>query len=159
MVKPKRKSGKVDEKTKKKALAEYKNTGNASAVARKYGVARSTFLAWLPEFTLEVKDEEVKKACIRAIDETSKAVVRSIDTNSISRQELIKEHYTDLADALHYNLVAISTRLKEDPQGIPFRDLAASLTALANVVKEFLPVEEQGTTQINLLQQTVNNNQ
>jgi hypothetical protein len=145
------------EEVKRVAVAEYKTTGNASAVARKYGVPRTTLLAWVRLFpAITVTNDMVTDATIEAINRTSEAVVRSIDVATATRQQFLMEHYGELGEAISLNLQAIITRLRT-PEGIPYRDLAATLTALSGMVKEFLPVEEQTPTQINLLQQTINN--
>lgn len=139
------------------AVQEYKTNGNASAIARKYGVARTTFLAWLPLFSdTPVSNDIVTQATVKAIEETSQAVVRSIDQATATRQEFFAQQYLGFSEAFSYTLKAITTRVKDKPDSIPTRDLAAIFTALTNFAKEFTPVEEQSTTTINLLQQTVN---
>ena len=154
--KPKRKT--YDEEFKKLVVREYVSTNRASETARRYGIGRCTLLEWAKAYsTINSSNEIISRACVEAIEKTSDAVVRGIEANTLSRQEFIQAHYAELSEALRCNISAITTRLKNNPNDIPFRDLAASLTALTNVVKEFLPIEEQGTTQINLLQQTVNN--
>ena len=155
------KAKKIDDKTKKKAIAEYRETGNASAIARKYGVARSTFLAWLPVVSHKIDTDShvTTQAVVKAIEKTSDAAVRSIEQATATRQEFFAQHYAGLSDALSHTLKAITDRVKDKPDTIPTRDLAAIFTALTNFAKEFTPVEEQGTTTINLLQQTVNKTQ
>lgn len=155
----KKKRKKFDEATKKRAVEEYNLTGNVSAVARKYGVARTTLLEWLQIFNnLHLKDEKIAIAAVSAINRASDAVVKSIEANAATREEFMRAHYTELSIALSNNLKAISDRLESDIEKLSLRDLAASLTALTNMAKEFLPVEEKGATQINLLQQTITNN-
>ena len=156
MKKKCRKKALTDEE-KMLAVQEYKTNGNASAIARKYGVARTTFLAWLPLFSdTPISNDIVTQATVKAIEETSQAVVRSIDQATASRQEFFAQQYSNFSEAFTYTLKAITTRVKDKPDGIPTRDLAAIFTALTNFAKEFTPTEEQGTTTINLLQQTVN---
>lgn len=147
-----------DDEFKSRVVQEYQLTNQATATARRYGIGRSTLLLWVKNASsFKSNNESITQAYVQAINDTSTAVVRSIEANVLSRQEFMREHYAEVSEALIYNLRAITNRLKENPKSIPFRDLAASLTALNGMIKEFLPVEEQGVTQINLLQQTVNN--
>lgn len=147
-----------DDEFKARVVQEYQQTNQATATARKYGIGRSTLMLWIKNVSsIKTNNDTITEACVQAINETSAAVVRSIEANALSRQEFMREHYAEVSEALVYNLRAITDRLKENPKSIPFRDLASSLTALNGMIKEFLPVEEQGVTQINLLQQTVNN--
>ena len=153
-----KKAKKIDSKTKNKAIAEYQSSGNASAVARKYGIARSTLLTWLSLLNdIPTDTPEATQAVVKAIETTSAAAVRSIEQAAATRQEFFAQHYAGLSDAFSHTLKAITDRVKDKPDTIPTRDLAAIFTALTNFAKEFTPVEEQGTTTINLLQQTVNN--
>ena len=150
-----------DEVFKAMVVRECLELQNVKRTASKYGIARGTLLSWmqqLSETNIYVHNERVTTKTIEAIEKTSDAVVRSIERAAATREEFIKEHYADLSDAFRYNIKAITDRLRDNPQGIPFRDLASCLTAITGMVKEFLPVEEQSTTQINLLQQTINNN-
>ena len=139
------------------AVQEYKTNGNASAIARKYGVARTTFLAWLPLFSdTPVPSEEVKSACVQAIEKTSDAVVRSIEQATATRQEFLQQHYAGVSTLFSALLTKMTNELNDETKHPSLRDQAAALTALINFVKEFTPTEEQGITTINLLQQTVN---
>lgn len=158
VMEEKKKKKIVDEATRRKAVQDYKLNGNASAIARKYGVARSTFLAWLPIYSNDFlcDNDIITDACVSAIEKTSEAVIQSIYSNNATRQQFLEEHYAEIGNAISANIRAISQRLKK-PDNIPMRDLAASLNALSGIIKEFLPVEEQGSTTINLLQQTINN--
>lgn len=151
---------KIDDKTKKRAIAEYQRTGNASAIARKYGVARSTFLAWLPAITntIETNTPEATHAIVHAIEKTSAAAVRSIEQATATRQEFLQQHYARVNTLFSTLLDKMTTELCDENKHPSLRDQAAALTALINFVKEFTPTEEQGTTTINLLQQTVNKN-
>ena len=139
------------------AVQEYRTNGNASAIARKYGVARTTFLAWLPLFSdTHVSNDIVTQTTVKAIEETSQAVVRSIDQATATRQEFLQQHYAQISQ-LFSALVCKMTATINDKNAHPsLRDQAAAFTALTNFVKEFTPTEEQGNVSINLLQQTVN---
>lgn len=155
------KAKKIDDKTKKKAIAEYRETGNASAIARKYGVARSTFLAWLPVVShkIETDSHVTTQAVVKAIEKTSDAAVRSIEQATATRQEFLQQHYAGVSTLFSALITKMTAELKDDTKHPSLRDQAAALTALVNFVKEFTPTEEQGTTTINLLQQTVNKTQ
>lgn len=142
------------------AVQEYKANGNASAIARKYGVARTTFLAWLPLFSdTPVSNNIVTQATVKAIGETSQAVVRSIDQATATRQEFLQQHYAGVSTLFSALITKMTKELSDDNKHPSLRDQAAALTALVNFIKEFTPTEEQGTTTINLLQQTVNKTQ
>ena len=149
---------KIDERIKKKAIADYYKTGNASAVARKYGVARSTFLAWLPAIqrNIESPTPETTAAVVHAIEQTSAAAVRSIEQATATRQEFLQQHYAGVSRLFTALITKMTNELNDETKHPSLRDQAAALTALTNFVKEFTPTEEQGTTTINLLQQTVN---
>lgn len=150
---------KYTEEEKRAVVMEYRISGNAAAVGRKHGVARTTLLSWAKLYaSIPTDNPIVTDAVVAAVDKASDAIVRSIDLATASRQQFFAEHYAELSKALSLNLNAIISRLEDKDARIPYRDLAASLTALTSMVKEFLPVEEQqSTTQINLLQQTINN--
>lgn len=152
------KAKKIDDKTKKKAIAEYRETGNASAIARKYGVARSTFLAWLPVVShkIETDSHVTTQAVVKAIEKTSDAAVRSIEQATATRQEFLQQHYAGVSTLFAALINKMTNELNDATKHPSLRDQAAALTALTNFVKEFT-TEEQGTTTINLLQQTVNN--
>ena len=89
----------TDEK-KRTAVMEYRMTGNASAVARKYGIARTTFTSWVRLFANVPTDNTiVAEAVVSAIDKASEAVVRSIDLATATRQQFIMEHYNEIGRA------------------------------------------------------------
>ena len=150
--------GKIDEKTKRRAVAEYHRTGNASAIARNYGVARSTFLAWLPAITntIETDTPEATDAVVHAIEKTSDAAVRSIEQAAATRQEFLQQHYVQVSELFSALISKMTTTINDENSHPTLRDQAAALTALTNFIKEFTPTEEQGNISINLLQQTVN---
>ena len=138
------------------AVAEYRKLGNLSAVARKYNVARTTLMRWIKKYEGQELNEPVKPATaqeaaiVRYLDKASDATVRAIEAEAATRQEFLRAQFPALCEA-------ITARLKDRPETIPFRDLAASLAALNQMAKEFLPQDDdQGKVQINLLQQTLN---
>lgn len=140
------------------AVQEYRTNGNASAIARKYGVARTTFLAWLPLFSdTPVSNDIVTQATVKAIKETSQAVVRSIDQAAATRQEFLQQHYAEIGKLFSALVKKMADTINDENSKPSLRDQAAAFTALTNFVKEFTPTEEQGNIQVNLLQQTVNN--
>lgn len=140
------------------AVQEYRTNGNASAIARKYGVARTTFLAWLPLFSdTHVSNDIVTQTTVKAIEETSQAVVRSIDQATATRQEFLQQHYAQISQLFSALVCKMTATINDENAHPSLRDQAAAFTALTNFVKEFTPTEEQGNIQVNLLQQTVNN--
>ena len=152
-----------DSLTEQMAVAEYRELGNLSAVARKYNVARTTLMRWIKKYEGQELNEPVKPATaqeaaiVRYLDKTSDATVRAIEAEAATRQEFLRAQFPALCVAITENLNAITSRLKDKPETIPFRDLAASLAALNQMAKEFLPQDDdQGKVQINLLQQTLN---
>lgn len=145
------------------AVAEYRELGNLSAVARKYNVARTTLMRWIKKYEGKELNEPAKPATaqeaaiVRYLDKASDATVRAIEAEAATRQEFLRAQFPALCEAITENLNAITSRLKDKPETIPFRDLAASLAALNQMAKEFLPQDDdQGKVQINLLQQTLN---
>lgn len=150
--------GKIDDKTKRRAIAEYHKTGNASAIARKYGVARSTFLAWLPALTNTIKTDspEATDAVVLAAGKISDAAVFSIEQAAATRQEFLQQHYAEIGKLFSALVKKMADTINDENAKPSLRDQAAAFTALTNFVKEFTPTEEQGSVQVNLLQQTVN---
>lgn len=145
------------------AVAEYRELGNLSAVARKYNVARTTLMRWIKKYEGQELNEPVKPATaqeaaiVRYLDKASDANVRAIEAEAATRQEFLRAQFPALCEAITENLNAITSRLKDRPETIPFRDLASSLASLTAMAKEFLPQDDdQGKVQINLLQQTLN---
>lgn len=139
------------------AVQEYRTNGNASEIARKYGVARTTFLAWLPLFNdIPVSNDIVTQATVKAIEETSHAAVRSIEQATATRQEFLQQHYSQVSTLFSALLAKMTAELNNETRHPSLRDQAAAFTALTNFIKEFTPAEEQGNIQVNLLQQTVN---
>ena len=151
-----------DSLTEQMAVAEYRELGNLSAVARKYDVARTTLMRWIKKYEGEdistpTAATAQEAAIVRYLDKASEANVRAIEAEAATRQEFLRTQFPALCEAITENLNAITARLKDKPETIPFRDLAASLAALNQMAKEFLPQDdEQGKVQINLLQQTLN---
>ena len=151
-----------DSLTEMKAVAEYKELGNLSLVARKYNVARTTLMRWIKkhdgiDFDTPLPATAQEAAIVRYLDNASEANVRAIEAEAATRQEFLRAQFPALCEAITENLNAITKRLKDRPDTIPFRDLAASLAALNQMAKEFLPQDDdQGKVQINLLQQTLN---
>ena len=151
-----------DSLTEQMAVAEYRELGNLSAVARKYNVARTTLMRWIKKYEGEdistpTAATAQEAAIVRYLDKASEANVRAIEAEAATRQEFLRTQFPALCEAITENLNAITSRLKDRPETIPFRDLAASLAALNQMAKEFLPQDdEQGKVQINLLQQTLN---
>lgn len=151
-----------DSLTEQMAVAEYRELGNLSAVARKYNVARTTLMRWIKKYEGEdistpTAATAQEAAIVRYLDKASDATVRAIEAEAATRQEFLRAQFPALCDAITENLNAITSRLKDKPETIPFRDLASSLASLTAMAKEFLPQDDdQGKVQINLLQQTVN---
>lgn len=141
-------------------VQEYINTGNASGIARKHGIARCTLLEWVKYYsTIKTSNDAISQACINAIEKTSDAAVRSIEQATATRQEFLQQHYAGVNTLFSALLSKMTAELNDENKHPSLRDQAAALTALINFVKEFTPTEEQGTTTINLLQQTVNKTQ
>lgn len=154
----KKKKKQYDDEYKKHVVREYMNSGNASEISRQYNIARCTLLEWIKYYsTIEADSEEVKYACVHAIEQTSAAAVRSIEQATATRQEFLQQHYAGVSTLFSALVTKMTKELSDDNKHPSLRDQAAALTALVNFVKEFTPTEEQGTTTINLLQQTVNN--
>ena len=148
---------KLNEEVKKIAVLDYQQNGNASAIARKYGVPRTTLLEWIRQASsIRTSDPEVTSATIRAINDASSAVVRSIEQAAATRQEFLQQHYTHINTLFTALINKMKATLSDETKQPSLRDQAAALTALANFIKEFTPTEDQGATTINLLQQTVN---
>ena len=151
-----------DSLTEQMAVAEYRELGNLSAVARKYDVARTTLMRWIKKYEGEdistpTAATAQEAAIVRYLDKASEANIRAIEAEAATRQEFLRAQFPALCEAITENLNAITKRLKDKPETIPFRDLAASLAALNQMAKEFLPQDDdQGKVQINLLQQTLN---
>jgi hypothetical protein len=82
--------------------------------------------------------------------------VRSIEQATATRQEFLQQHYAGVSTLFSTLLTKMTDELNDKTKHPSLRDQAAAFTALVNFVKEFTPTEEQGTTTINLLQQTVN---
>ena len=154
---------------KAKAIADYRLSGNVSAVARKYDIARTTLLRWLKEyegFNFDQLDSDAAEsditaetaAVVRYIEKTSDATVRAIEQATATRQEFLQQHYSSISTLFSALLAKMTAELNDETKHPSLRDQAAAFTALTNFVKEFSPTEEQGTTTINLLQQTVNKN-
>ena len=153
----------VDSSFERMAVAEFRELGNLSLVARKYKVARTTLMRWIKRYEGQELNEPIKPttaqeaAAVRLIESASQATVRAIEAEAATRQEFLRAQFPALCEAITENLNAITSRLKDKPDTIPFRDLAASLAALNQMAKEFLPQDDnQGKVQINLLQQTLN---
>lgn len=149
-----------DSLTEQMAVAEFRELGNLSAVARKYNIARTTLMRWIKKHDGELDPMPAtaqEAAIVRYLDKASDANVRAIEAEAATRQEFLRAQFPALCEAITENLNAITSRLKDKPETIPFRDLAASLAALNQMAKEFLPQDDdQGKVQINLLQQTLN---
>lgn len=156
-------ASKIDNK-KAKAIADYRLSGNVSAVARKHKIARTTLLRWLKEYegkNLDHIDSDTDSnpetaAVVNYINKTTDAAVRSIEAESLTRQEFLQQHYAGVSTLFSALITKMTAELNDKEKHPSLRDQAAALTALVNFVKEFTPTEEQGTTTINLLQQTVN---
>jgi transposase-like protein len=153
----------VDSSFERMAVAEYRELGNLSLVARKYKVARTTLMRWIKRYEGQELNEPIKPttaqeaAAVRLIESASQATVRAIEAEAATRQEFLRAQFPALCEAITENLNAITSRLKDRPETIPFRDLASSLASLTAMAKEFLPQDDdQGKVQINLLQQTLN---
>lgn len=156
----KKKKKLYDDEFKKFVVQEYINTGNASEIARKHDIARCTLIEWVKYYsTITTSSEAVSQACIHAIEKTSDAAVRSIEQATATRQEFLQQHYAGVSTLFSALLSKMTAELNDEKKHPSLRDQAAALTALINFVKEFTPTEEQGTTTINLLQQTVNKTQ
>lgn len=151
-----------DSLTEQMAVAEYRELGNLSAVARKYDVARTTLMRWIKKYEGEdistpTAATAQEAAIVRYLDKASEANIRAIEAEAATRQEFLRAQFPALCEAITENLNAITSRLKERPETIPFRDLASSLASLTAMAKEFLPQDDdQSKVQINLLQQTLN---
>lgn len=151
-----------DSLTEQMAVAEYRELGNLSAVARKYNVARTTLMRWIKKYEGEdistpTAATAQEAAIVRYLDKASDATVRAIEAEAATRQEFLRAQFPALCEAITENLNAITSRLKDRSETIPFRDLASSLASLTAMAKEFLPQDDdQGKVQINLLQQTLN---
>ena len=153
----KKKKKLYDDEFKKFVVQEYMNSGNASGVARKHDIARCTLLEWVKYYSnITTSSAAVSQACIQAIEKTSDAAVRSIEQATATRQEFLQQHYAGVSTLFSALITKMTKELSDDNKHPSLRDQAAALTALVNFVKEFTPTEEQGTTTINLLQQTVN---
>jgi transposase-like protein len=149
-----------DDEFKKFVVREYINSGNASEIARRHDIARCTLLEWVKYYgTITTTNESVAHACVAAIEKTSNAAVRSIEQATATRQEFLQQHYAGVSELFSALLTKMTAELNDETKHPSLRDQAAALTALINFVKEFTPTEEQGTTTINLLQQTVNKTQ
>lgn len=154
----KKKKKLYDDEFKKFVVQEYVNSGNASEISRKHDIARCTLLEWVKYYSnITTNSEAVSQACIQAIEKTSDAAVRSIEQATATRQEFLQQHYAGVSTLFSALLTKMTNELNDKTKHPSLRDQAAALTALVNFVKEFTPTEEQGTTTINLLQQTVNN--
>lgn len=154
----KKKKKLYDDEFKKFVVQEYMNSGNASEVSRKHDIARPTLLEWVKYYSnITTSSAAVSQACIQAIEKTSDAAVRSIEQATVTRQEFLQQHYAGVSTLFSALVTKMTKELNDDNKHPSLRDQAAALTALINFVKEFTPTEEQGTTTINLLQQTVNN--
>lgn len=151
-----------DSLTEQMAVAEYRELGNLSATARKYNVARTTLMRWIKKYEGEdistpTAATAQEAAIVRYLDKASEANARAIEAEAATRQEFLRAQFPALCEAITENLNAITSRLKDRPETIPFRDLASSLASLTAMAKEFLPQDDdQGKVQINLLQQTLN---
>jgi transposase-like protein len=157
IVGKKKKKKQYDDEFKKFVVQEYINSGNASEVSRKHDIARCTLLEWVKYYSnITTNSEAVSQACIQAIEKTSDAAVRSIEQATATRQEFLQQHYAGVSKLFSALLTKMTNELNDETKHPSLRDQAAALTALINFVKEFTPTEEQGTTTINLLQQTVN---
>lgn len=148
----------ISPKIKRKAVEEYRLKGNAAAIARKYGVTRSTFLRWLSpvENTVDVADPIISSACVKAINRAADATIREIHASAATRNEFLRIHYAQVNELFSSILARMTATLNDENSRPSLRDQAAALTALSNFMKEFTSTEEQGPTTINLLQQTVN---
>lgn len=146
-----------DDEYKKLVVREYINSGKASETARRYGIARCTLLEWAKYYsTINADSEEVKYACVKAIEKTSNAAVRSIEQAAATRQEFLQQHYAQVSELFSALVCKMTATISDENSHPSLRDQAAALTALTNFIKEFTPTEEQGNININLLQQTVN---
>lgn len=142
---------------KRQAVLDYHRNGNASAIAQKYGVARSTLLGWIPTFsTITTGSAEMTQACVNAIEATSDAVVRSIDTATATRTQFLQENYAQVNALIQELLKSMKEDLKKTDLSLGTKTMA--FTALINFIKDFTPAEEGAAVNINLLQQTVNRN-
>lgn len=149
------KKKRIGDDEKRQAVLEYHRNGNVSATAKKYGVARSTLLAWIQTFsTISTDSAEMTQACVNAIEAASDAVVRSIDTATATRQQFLLEHYSQVSTIIQELLASMREDLKKPDISLGTKTMA--FTALTNFIKEFTPAEDGGAVNINLLQQTVN---
>lgn len=152
----------IDPLRERMVIADYRKLGNISAVSRKHGVARTTIMRWIKKYEGIELDEPVptteeEAAVVHYLEKTTEATVRAIEAEAATRQEFLRAQFPALCEAIAENLNAITSRLKDKPETIPFRDLASSLASLTAMAKEFLPQDDdQGKVQINLLQQTLN---
>ena len=139
------------------AVADYRLSGNISAVSSKYGIARTTLMRWINEFEATAPDSEDKAAVVDIIKETTAAHVRSIEADTATRQAFLAQHYREVGELFSALIGKMQAELADETKHPSLRDQAAALTALTNFVKEFTPQDEtQGQVNINLLQQTVN---
>lgn len=156
----KKKKKLYDDEFKNIVVQEYVTTGNASEIARKHNIARCTLLEWVKYYgTIKTSNDAISQACINAIEKTSDAAVCSIKQAAATRQEFLQQHYAGVSTLFSALLSKMTAELNDENKHPSLRDQAAALTALINFVKEFTPAEEQGTTTINLLQQTINKTQ
>lgn len=157
IVGKKKKKKLYDDEFKKFVVQEYMNSRNASEVSRKHDIARCTLLEWVKYYSnITTNSEAVSQATVKAIEKTSDAAVRSIEQATATRQEFLQQHYAGVSTLFSALIAKMTKELNDETKHPSLRDQAAALTALVNFIKEFTPTEEQGTTTINLLQQTVN---
>lgn len=153
----KKKKRVYDDEFKKLVVREYMNSGNVSDIARRHEIARCTLIEWIKYYSnIPTSCETVSQACVKAIEKTSDAAVRSIEQAAATRQEFLQQHFAGVSTLFSALLSKMTAELNDETKHPSLRDQAAALTALTNFIKEFTPAEEQGVTQINLLQQTVN---
>lgn len=153
----------VDSSFERMAVAEFRELGNISLVARKYKVARTTLMRWIKRYEGQELNEPIKPttaqeaAAVRYIEKTTNATVRAIEAESATRQDFLRQHYEGVNNLFATLVNKMTNELNDKTKQPSLRDQAAALTALTNFVKEFTPNDDtHGPVNINLLQQTLN---
>lgn len=118
--------------------------GSLSAAARKVGVSRVSLGNWVKEFA-EVKDSNPSVAAIYS---------KAIEDASTVRQDFLREHYSALSATIKKALLRANDLIDGTNN---LASVVNAIEKLSAIITDFAPADgDTGHTQINLLQQTLN---
>lgn len=145
MKKKKEKDKEITNDIKAQAIAMYRETGNASKVARLFGTSRQRIVYWANS----MPETQQRDTGLQIIERN---VHRKIEN---ARQEFIESHFADLSEAFRLAI----TKTKESLKNRELTPLQAVSVAekIANIIDTMSTTEATTNVQVqNLLQYCIN---